>query len=189
MHTDPNKYNKENESREIEAAKSDAVFFAPIYDRYYKPIFLFIYSRLHNKQNTADLTAQVFLKAMLNLNKYEDRGFPFSSWLYRIALNEMNLLYRQTKKEADIEISEKDAMKLVEEIDEKYSDENIGLLLNILSEMNPEQQELIELRFFQKLSFKEIGDILSISEDNAKIKVYRVLEKMKSLFLEKYNNE
>jgi len=189
MHTDSNKYNKENELREIETAKSDAAFFAPLYDRYYKSIFLFIYNRLRNKQDTADLTAQVFLKAMLNINKYQHRGFPFSSWLYRIALNEMNLLYRQTKKEADVEISEKDAMRLFDEVDGKYSDENIELLLKIISEMKKDQQELIELRFFQKLSFKEIGDMLEITEDNAKIKVYRVIEKMKSLFLEKHNNE
>lgn len=183
------KYNKNDELSQIEAAKKDPALFAPVYDRYYKPIFLFIYNRLRNKQETADLTAQVFLKAMLNLNKYQHRGFPFSSWLYRIALNEMNLLYRQTKKESDVEISEKDAMKLIEEVDAKYSDENIELLLNILSQMEKEQQELIELRFFQKLSFREIGDMLEITEDNAKIKVYRVIEKMKSLFLEKYNNE
>lgn len=187
MQNNPNGNDKKKELSLIEAAKKDPAFFAPLYDAYYKPVFLFVYNRLRNKQDAADVTAQVFLKAMLNLGKYEHRGFPFSSWLYRIAFNEMNLLYREGKKYSDVEISERDALKLMEEISEKYSDESVELLLAILSEMETEQQDMIELRFFRKLSFREIGDMYGITEDNAKIKVYRIVDKLKSLFLEKYN--
>jgi RNA polymerase sigma-70 factor (ECF subfamily) len=51
-------------------------------------------------------------------------------------------------------------------------------LISLLNEMEQEQMDLIELRFFQEMSFKEIADIYSITEANAKMRVYRILEKL-----------
>ena len=45
--------------------------------------------------------------------------------------------------------------------------------------------QLIELRFFEKRSFKEMGEILELTENNAKVKTFRALEKLKTLFLTK----
>jgi RNA polymerase sigma-70 factor (ECF subfamily) len=50
--------------------------------------------------------------------------------------------------------------------------------VELLNTLKPEQLDLIELRFFQQLSFKEIADIYSITEANAKMRIYRILEKM-----------
>lgn len=62
--------------------------FRVLYEKYYRRIFLFILHRVGDKATTADLTSQVFLKALLNLSGYNFRGLPFSAWLYRIASNE-----------------------------------------------------------------------------------------------------
>ena len=59
------------------------------------------------------------------------------------------------------------------------SDDNpIEKLMEMINNLGQEQLDLIELRFFQELSFKEIAEIYSITEANAKMKVYRILEKM-----------
>ncbi|MBK7310892.1 MAG: hypothetical protein IPI93_08900 [Sphingobacteriaceae bacterium] len=59
----------------IEAAKADPNNFAPLYDKYYKQIFGYLYQRMEDKDTAFDLTSQVFLKALTNLSKYEFKGF------------------------------------------------------------------------------------------------------------------
>src|SRR5580704_5978689 len=83
-----------NEQRAIEDAKSNPARFEVLYNRYYEPILQFVYKRVEGKEVAFDITSQVFLNAMLNMKGYKFMGMPFSSWLYRIALNEINQLYR-----------------------------------------------------------------------------------------------
>ncbi len=64
-----------------------------------------------------DICQSAMLKAMLNLPKYEDRGFPFSAWLYRIASNEVNLHFRKKKKEAFVEVKETHVKELMHEVE------------------------------------------------------------------------
>lgn len=181
MQNNNTKYSQEEELKLINSAKLNPDFFGPLYNRYYHPIFLFIFKRYKDKELCADITSQVFLKAMLNITKYVDKGYPFSAWLYRIALNEMNMYHRKHSKYFEIEIKEKDVKLILEEIDHETIEKNIDKLLLALEKMTDEQQQLIQLRFFDHLSFKEIGDILAISEDNAKVRVYRTLDKLKKM--------
>src|SRR5438552_2058242 len=81
----------------IADAKSNPALFSGLYDKYYEPIFRFVYQRLDDKDFAFDTTQQVFLKALNNIEKYEFRGFPFSSWLYRIASNELTNGFRANK--------------------------------------------------------------------------------------------
>lgn len=169
------------EKQLIEAAKVDPARFAPIYDIYYRQIFLFIFKRIREEEITGDLTSKVFLKALLNLKSYQHMGFPFSSWLYRIASNEINMHYRNAKKTIEVEIQESDLFVLMDEIKESNDIDQQELVIEALNQLPLNQTELIELRFFEKMSFKEIGEILGISEGNAKIKVYRALDRVKKI--------
>ncbi len=56
-------------------------------------------------------------------------------------------------------------------------------LPNILQKLSVEELQLIELRFFEHRPFKKVADIIGITETYAKVKVYRILQKMKKLFL------
>ncbi len=181
MSKDNTKYSQEDELKLINSAKLNPDYFGPLYNRYYKPIYLFIFKRYKDKELCADITSQVFLKAMLNISRYVDKGYPFSAWLYRIALNEMNMYHRKSSKYFEIEIKEKDAKLILEEMDHESVEKNIERLLQCLEQMTDEQQQLIQLRFFDHLSFKEIGDILAVTEDNAKVRVYRTIDKLKKL--------
>lgn len=181
MTNEHTKYSQGEELKLIDSAKLNPANFAPLYDFYYKPIYLFIYKRYRDKELTADLTSQVFLKAMLNIQKYQDKGFPFSAWLFRIALNEMNMLHRKNSKYKEVEVREKDAIEFLDELDIELKEKNIVTILSFLEKMEEDQQQLIQLRFFDKLSFKEIGDLLLISEDNAKVRLYRAIDKLKKM--------
>tara|TARA_B110000438_G_scaffold218790_1_gene211683 strand:- start:168 stop:704 length:537 start_codon:yes stop_codon:yes gene_type:complete len=166
----------------VQAAKKNPAHFAPLYDKYYERIFIYIVKKTQNEEVTGDLTSQVFLKAILNILKYEDRGYPFSSWLYMIATNEVNLHYRKNKKINEVEIQERDVIHLLDDIKLENTIDLQNKLVLAMNSLKEKDMQLIDLRYFENLSFKEIGDILQISHGAAKIKLYRSLDKLKKLF-------
>jgi RNA polymerase sigma-70 factor (ECF subfamily) len=174
------------EEEVIRKAKKDPQVFRYIYEKYYKRIFLFLLHRVGNKDVCADITAQVFLKALLNLESYSFRGLPFSSWLYRIAVNECNNFFRKNKRERLVVLEDEHAEILYDEIFGDSTREDLHRKLpSILERLKPDELQIIELRFLEGRQFKEVSEILNISETYAKVRTYRILEKMKKLFLGK----
>jgi RNA polymerase sigma-70 factor (ECF subfamily) len=170
------------EAEDIQLARQDHRHFGVLYERYFEQLYRFIFKRLGGDEAVAgDLVQQTFIKAMANLQKYEDRGLPFSAWLYRIAQNEVNMHFRSQKKQYYVEINDRQLSGLIEETvgDQQFSQEDLEQLVTIINNLEETQLDIIELRFFQEMSFKEIADIYSISEANAKMRLYRLLEKIK----------
>lgn len=163
----------------IQAAKVDPGRFAPLYDKYYKKIFNYVYQRMDSKDTAFDITGQVFLKALTNLNRYEYKGVPFASWLYRIAHNEVMQLFRSQKDKRAINADIGDLRYICEENEEPFFEEYIPAIKKLIQELNEDDLQLVELRFFEKRPFKEIAEILDITEVNAKVRMYRVVEKLK----------
>jgi len=173
---------KLTESEIIALAKTDRRHFGVLYDRYFEQIFRFVFKRLGGDEDTAgDLSQQTFIKAMANMHKYEDRGFPFSSWLYRIAQNEVSMYFRQQKKQSSVPIDENRIQEVAMEAEifrSHMSMEDQEKLVELLNGLEESQLDLIELRFFQEMSFKEIAEIYSVSEATAKMRTYRILERI-----------
>lgn len=163
----------------IQAAKQNPERFAPLYDKYYKKIFNYVYQRMDSKDTAFDITGQVFLKALTNLNRYEYKGVPFASWLYRIAHNEVMQLFRSQKDKRAINADIGDLRYICEENEELFFEEYIPAIKKLIAELKEDDLQLVELRFFEKRPFKEIAEILDITEVNAKVKMYRVVEKLK----------
>ena len=150
-----------------------------LYNKYYEPILVFVYQRVDSKDAAFDITQQVFLKAMINLSKYEFKGVPFSAWLYRMAINDLNQIFRNNKTQRAINVDIDSVEEMIEEMQEENKEEKHQLIVNALTELDDEEVQLIEMRFFEKRAFKEVGEILNITENNAKVKLYRVLDKLK----------
>lgn len=167
------------EWEEIQAAQRDPAQFRPLYTRYYTPIFRYIYRRTADESLTADICSQVFLKAMQRLGSYEYRGIPFSAWLYRIASNELAQHYRQTQQQRIVSAEEKQLGDIAEEMQTEDDEQLRQLLLQVLTTLPEADMRLIEMRFFEQRPFKEIADILDMTESNAKVKTYRILERLK----------
>jgi RNA polymerase sigma-70 factor (ECF subfamily) len=171
------------EEEVIEKARGNPADFKPLYEKYFKPIFLFVLHRVGDKELSADLTSQVFLKALQKLNQYESRGFPFSSWLFRIAVNECNDFFRKSKRNRIVVLDDSHAETLYEEMfGAERMEELKAKLPYILERLSEDELQVIQLRFMEERPFKEIAEILEISENYAKVKTYRVLDKMKTLF-------
>jgi RNA polymerase sigma-70 factor (ECF subfamily) len=167
----------------IKKARKDPEAFKPIYEKYYKQIFLFILHRLGSKDQSADIASQVFLKALTSLERYQFRGLPFSSFLYRIAVNECNTFFRRNKRERLVVLEDEHVDELYDEMFADDLREELRLKLPlILEKLKPEELQLIELRFLEGRPFKEVAEILDITETYAKVRTYRVLDKMKKLY-------
>lgn len=173
----------EEESKIIELSKKDASHFKLIYDKYFGQIMQYVYNRMDDKEMAADITQQVFLKALKNLANYESKGLPFSSWLYRIASNELNGVFRSNAKLKTINLSDGIVATLKEEIQDDNLVEKLSKLKKIIKLLKESDYRLIELRFFEGRPFKEISEILEITENNAKVKTYRALDKLKEMLV------
>lgn len=176
-----NKTELQQELLQIEAAKNNSARFDVLYEKYYKSIFIFIYRRTGNEELTADLTSHVFLKALINIKKYEFKGVPFSAWLFRIAFNEINMYFRKNKAFRVVSLEQNCIHQIVQEADIVDNTEAQQKMMTALKQLDNYDIQLIELRFFEKHSFAEVGNIIGITENNAKVKVYRILEKLKKI--------
>lgn len=172
----------QSEWREIQQAQVNPAAFRGLYDRYYEPIFRFVFRRTTDERLTADLCSQVFLKALQRLKSYQFRGVPFSAWLYRIAANEVNQHYREAGKNRIVSIEDRALYEMSDELedDRAFSIED---MVAQIAQLKPADVEILELRFFEGRPFKEVAEILEITESNAKVRTYRVLERLKKLML------
>ena len=170
-----------SEMQVIEAAKTNPERFEPLYRKYYEQIFRYVYQRMDDRELAFDVTSQVFLKALTNIKKYEFRGVPFSSWLYRIALSETNKAFREKNASRTVNIETVQLKGMMTEMDEDEPDQEAlrEALLEAVNDLREGDLQLVEMRFFEKRPFKEIAEILEITENNAKVRTYRILEKLK----------
>jgi RNA polymerase sigma-70 factor, ECF subfamily len=168
------------ESDEIKAAQKDLSKFSVLYDRYYLQIFRFILKRIDSEELTADLTQQVFYKAMKSLKEYGFKGLPFSSWLYRIARNEINMEMRSSRVKRTVSVQTEQLLLIAEETGLDEKEERIAMMMQIVMKIEPEELELVEMHYFENRPHKEIAEILNISEGNAKVRLHRVIQKMKT---------
>lgn len=167
----------------IQAAKKDPEYFAPLYKKYHEQIFRYIYQRMDDEETAFDVTSMVFMKAIKNLHKYEYRGVPFSSWLYRIAKSELYQSFRDQKARRTVSLDSVHVFNVIEEFDQEENEINKQRLVKSIALLKEDDIQLIEMRFFEKRSYREIGEILDISENNAKVKSFRALEKLKKIFI------
>ncbi|UII29985.1 sigma-70 family RNA polymerase sigma factor [Fulvivirga ulvae] len=167
----------------IKECQKNPEYFAPLYRKYYDQVFMFIFKRVDHIEIAADITSRVFLKCLKNIGRYKYQGVPFSAWLYKIAINEVNMFFRQqSKMERTVSLDHQDMHQLFEEINYQEVEIDPEVLITVLLEQLDEKEiQFIELRFFKNRSFKEIGYLLGISETNAKVKTYRILKKLKKI--------
>lgn len=170
------------EEAEIEAAKHNPRAFAPLYDRYYARILGFVYQRTERKDDAYDITQQVFIAALENIGKYKSSGVPYSALLFRIAINELNRFYRKSKVRQALSIDDEQVSDVLTELGEETTAQTDARLMHAIQQLPEEDVSLLQMRFFDKIPFKDLCEILEISETAAKARVYRLLEKLKNIY-------
>ena len=174
----------------VERAKNDKEAFAELYDKYCSQILGYVIKRTANIEIAQDVTSQVFFKAYKNIGQFHWRGVPFSSWLYKIASNEIANYFRERKRRRQylennynsIETpnpSPEGELAQAQEDLRKY-EEFLSVHENI-SKLSFKYQEVITLRYFEHKQLKDIGEILDKNEGTVKSLLYRGLKKLRKL--------
>lgn len=156
--------------------------FIEIYDEYAEPIYRYIHYKTCHRETAEDLTSQTFLKAMEKWHQFNSAKGTLSSWLYSIARNLITDHFRSGAKWGFIrDVS--DIWDLPAESDaakELMREETRGELHRALNQLPPRQREVVILRVWEELPYKQIASISGKSEANCKMLFSRALKKLKS---------
>lgn len=165
------------ESLLVAQAKRDPKAFGVLYERYIDRIYTYIYSRVQNAQDAEDLTARTFYKALNKLHTYEDRGLPFTAWLYRIAHNLVANWHRDRSRRRFIPL---DSLRLPglkrsdpEEIVARSEEHEA--LWEAIDRLPDDRRDLLIYKFGNRLSNLEIGKLMDRSEGAIKSLYFRTL--------------
>jgi len=173
---DPSLNGRDEERALIERAKVDPDAFGELYRKYVDRIFSYILYRVGDREEAEDLTAKVFMRAMGHIGRYVDRGLPFSAWLYRIARNLVANWYRDRSKRTMVAIENlplKDKKSGPEQL--ASSMESSASLLSAIRRLPEERQELLVLKFVERMSNANIGRTMGRSEGAIKSLYHRTL--------------
>lgn len=165
-----------------DAIRGEASAFGLLYDYYQPKIYRFVILKVGQREEAEDLTHQVFLSAWENIKKYKHRGFPFSSWLYRIARNQVIDFYRTSKR--DVSLGEVNPEYFISPATTHLAAEkDLGMekVLLALGKLEPNYQDVIIMRFVEDLSVKETAAALGKSEGAVKLAQHRAIKKLRSL--------
>jgi RNA polymerase sigma-70 factor (ECF subfamily) len=166
-----------DESELVRLAKSDALAFGELYLRYVDKIYNYIYYRTSNHHEAEDLTARVFHRALKHLPDYEDRGLPFSAWLYRIAHNLVVNWHRDRNRRQIIPLEGLVLRTLRRDGPDRITErlDSAERLLSVIRGMPEDRQLLLILKYVDRLPNAEIGEIMGRSEGAIKSLYHRTL--------------
>jgi RNA polymerase sigma-70 factor (ECF subfamily) len=166
-----------------QATAGDQRAYGKLMSRYKDSIYFLLLKMVHNEDDANDLTIEAFGKAFSNLHKYTP-DFAFSTWLYKIALNNSIDFIRRKKIETlsihdavendKGETFEIDIRSTNPDPEERFVRQQRGKILReVIEKINPKYRLLIELRFFEELSYEEIAQRTGLPLGTVKAQLFR----------------
>ena len=157
----------------IEAAQADPARFLDLYERYVHRVYAFVIRRTANRAAAEDITSDVFEHALANLRRFEWRGVPFSAWLFRIAANAVTDRWRENARDAHDAPADLPDPGEVDDIERRV------ILFQLVERLPDVQRKVIEMRFVEEKSIREIAAALGRSEGAVKQLQLRALENLR----------
>jgi RNA polymerase sigma-70 factor, ECF subfamily len=157
----------------IEAAQADSARFVEIYERYVDRIYAFVSRRTKNRATAEDITSQVFEQALRAIESFEWRGVPVSAWLFRIASNALADHWRERARDAHELAPDVPQSRELEDIDRRIA------LHRQVEQLPDLQRQVIEMRFVEEKSIREVAAALDRSEGAVKQLQLRALENLR----------
>ena len=168
---------EKNEMELVRQAAQDKEAFGELYNRHVRRIYNYIFYRVGDSHEAEDLTARVFQRALRHIGGFEDKGVPFSAWLYRIAHNLVANWHRDRSRRPVVPLNEQIVLtgKGVHPEAEALVQEENEMLLAAVRQLPPERQELLILKFVERLPNAEIGAVMGRTEGAIKSLYHRTL--------------
>ena len=163
----------DDERRLIEAAQADPARFVELYDRYFDRVYAFVSRRASDRALAEDVTAEVFHHALANLGRYEWRGLPLSAWLFRIASNALADRWRHDARERN---------EVPDDVVDPHEAETLErrvMLFQLVDRLPEAQRQVIQMRFVEERSIREIAAALGRSEGAVKQLQLRAVENLR----------
>ena len=163
--------------------KGDQKAFAELMLRYRDSIYFMLLKMVNNKDDADDLTIEAFGKAFKNLDQYTP-NFAFSTWLFKIASNNCIDFIRKKKKnvfsidrtfesEEGAEMSMDIRAEVLDPEEKIIKKQKIKLMHEVVDKLKPRYKILIELRYFQEMSYEEISEKLNLPLGTVKAQLFR----------------
>lgn len=164
----------------IDKAKlGDQIAFTFLLDKYWNEVYGFMLQRTENETDAEDITIETFSKAFDKIASYNPE-FQFNTWLIAIAKNVHIDLLRKKRSSLFVDMNDEEDNIAYDIADDSPSaedqliiDQNLSRLLQYIKELKPAYQEVIQMRYFQEMSYQEIADDLNEPLNNVKIKLLR----------------
>jgi len=175
--------NRRDEATLIARAASDPEAYAQLYYLHVDGVFRYVRTYTESDEDAADLTQQVFLRMLEALPKYRDRGLPFRAWLFRIARNAAIDTYRVHRRSLPWDHFPDTLHAFSADPDERLiRQEAVNRLRVMVSQLTPEKQELLALRFAAGLTAREIAPLVGRSEAAVKQQFARTLQSLRKAY-------
>lgn len=154
----------------------DAESFAKLVHEYQNQLYNFIYKLSYSREDTEEILQDVFIKVYNNLYKY-DSTYSFSTWIYRIALNTFKTAYTAKKRHSNCIYIEDFAKDIVSNLGSPHMEleikENYSEIVKLIDKLKEEQRIIFILKYIKNFSYKEIGEIVGITPEAARMKAHR----------------
>ncbi len=167
----------QNESAIVSSIlKGDIGSFEILMSLYRNRIYSFLLKMSFSKEDAEDMTQEVFIRVYNNLYQYNSK-WCFSTWIFKIAVNVFKSEYskkkhRDSKKYTDV--LNMPAASNIENPEAIFENTETKIeILQMLDSLKLDQRTALVLKYVQGFSYKEIGEILKMSPENAKVKVMR----------------
>ncbi len=176
-----------HERKLVEQSRDNPDAFRELYRHYFPRVYAYVAYRVGRVWDAEDLTANIFMKVLEGLERFEWRGDgSFAAWLFRIAYSEVSQFYRQQRHEHlsldDLPDIQSSALSPDQAVLRK---EQFARLRARIATLSPRRQEIITLRFFGELRNQEIAAVLGLDERTVASHLSRALEDLQR----KYNDE
>ncbi len=173
----------DDEAALIAAAQRDPAAFGVIYQRHAAQIYSYLLART-GEDEAADLTHQVFVRALDALPRYRHHGVPIAAWLFRIARNAVTDTHRRRKGTITWDRLPEAMQPAADDdlADGVIQRERVERLRQVLTDLTPEKQELLTLRFAGGLTVREIAGVLGRSDGAVKMELRRTLHTLKERY-------
>jgi RNA polymerase sigma-70 factor (ECF subfamily) len=158
----------------VEAAQRDPARFAELYERHFERVYAYVVRRVRDRHAAEDITSEVFQQALANLPRFEWRGAPFAAWLFRIAANAIADRWKAQAREHGRPSPEARVEPDLEAIDQQ------ARLFRMVGQLPEDQRRVIELRFVEQRSIREIATELGRSEGAVKQLQFRGIEGLRA---------
>ena len=170
------------------AKKGDEISLNELYESNKSKVYNYLLKSTRDETLTEHMLSVTFEKAFFKIDTYKDMGNKFSTWLIAIAKNSLTDYYRRKKETIIVELTDeeesiifnfKDGSNTIEE--ELIQAEKSEKLRKLLNKLNEKEKEIINLRFYEDKSYKEISKELNITLDLVRIRLYRTIRELRKI--------